>query len=114
MPDSNRRDFLKTATSAGVSLGLAGPRWQKGGKTSAGRVLGANDRINIGVVGVGGRGSYVSRAFAEYGEKNNNCVQILQVCNMYEKRKRVAAEHFKCDGYAGLAGSGRLATTWTL
>jgi predicted dehydrogenase len=97
MSDSNRRDFLKTATSAGVSLSLAGAAFAKGGKTSAGRVLGANDRINIGVVGVGGRGSYVARAFSEYGEKNNNCLQILQVCDVYEKRKKEAAGHFKCD-----------------
>lgn len=98
MSDSNRRDFLKNATSAGVSLGLAGAAFANGGKTPAGRAIGANDRINIGVVGVGGRGSYVARAFSQYGEKNNNCLQILQVCDVYEKRRKQAAEHFKCDG----------------
>ncbi len=97
MSDSNRRDFLKGATSVGVSLGVAGSAFARGGKTSASRVLGANDRINIGVVGVGGRGSYVAQAFTQYGEKNNNCLQILQVCDVYEKRRKKAAEHFKCD-----------------
>lgn len=97
MSDSNRRDFLRTAASAGVSLGMAGSAFARGGKTSASRILGANDRINIGVVGVGGRGNYVARAFAQYGEKNNNCLQILQVCDVYEKRKKEAAERFKCD-----------------
>ncbi len=97
MSDSNRRDFLKKATSASVSLGVAGSAFARGGKTSTGRILGANDRINIGVVGVGGRGSYVARAFSQYGEKNNNCLQILQVCDVYEKRRKQAAEHFKCD-----------------
>ena len=82
-----------------MSLGMAGAAFAKGGKASAGRVIGANDRINIGVVGVGGRGSYVSRAFDAYGKKNNNCLQILAVCDVYEKRKKQAAEHFKCDGY---------------
>ncbi len=100
MSDStkNRRDFLKTATSVGVSLGMAGSAFARGGKASAGRVLGANDRINIGVIGVGGRGSYVAEAFTEYAGKNNNCLQIMQVCDVYEKRKRMAAEQFKCPG----------------
>ncbi|MBS1871941.1 MAG: Gfo/Idh/MocA family oxidoreductase [Acidobacteria bacterium] len=98
MSDSNRRDFLKSAASAGVTLGMAGSAFARGGKTSASRILGANDRINIGVVGVGGRGNYVARAFNQYGEKNNNCLQILQVCDVYEKRKKEAAERFKCDG----------------
>src|SRR6476619_4783983 len=97
MTESNRRDFLKSATSVGVSLGVAGSAFARGGKTSTGRILGANDRINIGVVGVGGRGSYVAEAFSKYGEKNNNCLQILQVCDVYEKRRKQAAEHFKCD-----------------
>jgi predicted dehydrogenase len=59
--------------------------------------LGANDRINIGVVGVGGRGYYVAEAFTSYAAKNNNCCQIQMVCDVYEKRKKRAAERFKAD-----------------
>ena len=101
MSDSvDRRDFLKRAASVGASLGAANSALAaaRGGRTS-GRVLGANDRINIGVVGVGGRGSYVGRAFSEYGKKNGNCLQILAVCDVYERRKKAAEEFFQKQGY---------------
>src|SRR5579885_54145 len=56
-----RRDFLKTAGGAGLSLSLAGSALAARGAKNSGRVIGANDRINVGVIGCGGRGSYVSR-----------------------------------------------------
>jgi predicted dehydrogenase len=95
MSTSDRREFLKTATSAGAALGLAGRAFGRPAKT--GRVLGANDKINVGVIGVGGRGAYVAREFAKAGQTEN--AQILAVCDVYEKRKRLAAEAHKADGY---------------
>jgi predicted dehydrogenase len=96
----DRRDFLKKAGAAGVSLGLANKafaaRASRGAQSN--RVLGANDRINIAVIGVGGRGMDDGRSFQRYGDTNNAC-QIVAVCDVYEKRKRLAAEHFKCDGF---------------
>ncbi len=94
----DRRGFLKTAGAAGLALGAAGQAFARGAKASTGRVVGANDRIQVGVVGVGGRGSYVSGVFARYGEKTNAC-QIVGVCDVYEKRKKVAADRHKCPGY---------------
>ena len=44
----SRRKFLKTTTLGGATLAAA-PAW--------GRVLGANDRINIALIGVGCRGT---------------------------------------------------------
>ena len=98
MSESNRRDFMR---GAGLALGVAGSAIAgRGGKAvSSSRVIGANDRINIGVVGVGGRGSYVSQQFQRYGEKNNNTCQVVAVCDVYEKRKRAAAERLKAKGY---------------
>lgn len=94
----DRRGFLK---NAGIAAGLAGiarsaqaapaPQMSK-------RVIGANDRIQVGIVGTGGRGTYVSRVFAGYGQKTNAC-QIVGVCDVYEKRKKANAEHHKCPGY---------------
>ena len=95
----DRRDFLKTASAAGVTLSLANSAFGARGAKMSGRVIGANDRINIGVVGVGGRGSYVANVFHHYGEKNNNACEIVAVCDVYEKRKKAAAERFKCDGF---------------
>ncbi len=94
----DRRGFLKTAGAAGLALGAAGQAFARGAKASTGRVIGANDRIQVGVVGVGGRGTYVSGVFARYGEKTNAC-QIVGVCDVYEKRKKAAADRHKCPGY---------------
>jgi predicted dehydrogenase len=94
----NRRDFLRTASSVGAALGAAGSALARpAGKMAPSRVLGANDRINIGVIGVGGRGFYVAREFARAGEKEN--AQILAVCDVYEKRKNKAAAEYKAQGY---------------
>ncbi len=100
MSDSvDRRSFLKNAASVGASLGIANSALAAArGARTTGRVIGANDRINIGVVGMGGRGSYVARAFEGYGKLNNNCTQIVAVCDVYEKRKRQAMERFKAEG----------------
>src|ERR1700726_893578 len=90
MSESNRRDFIRTATGAGLALGAAGSALAApGGKA------GQNGRV----IGVGGRGAYVAREFQAYGDKNNNACQIVAVCDVYEKRKRLAAEHFKAKGY---------------
>jgi len=95
----DRRDLLKTVGATSLVAGAAGSAFAaRGSKSSGGRVIGANDRINIGVIGVGGRGNSDARNFARFGEKNNAC-QIVAVCDVYEKRKRLAAEHFKCEGY---------------
>jgi predicted dehydrogenase len=102
MSESNgpfgRRDFLKTSGAAGLALGLANSALAGRGAKTSGRVLGANDRINIGVIGVGGRGAYVGETFARIGAKNNSC-QIVAVCDVYEKRKRLASEKMKCPGF---------------
>src|SRR5689334_568961 len=95
----DRRDFLKTVGATSLVASAAGSAFAaRGSKSSGSRVIGANDRINIGVIGVGGRGNSDARNFARFGEKNNAC-QIVAVCDVYEKRKRLAAEHFKCEGY---------------
>ena len=78
----DRRDFLKTASAAGISLGMAGSALAGRGAKLSGRVIGANDRINIGVIGVGGRGSGDAASFQRYGEKNNAC-QVVAVCDVY-------------------------------
>jgi predicted dehydrogenase len=96
----DRRDFLKRtgALSAGVALtskAFAAPR----PKMNPSRVLGANDRINIALIGCGGRGSSDGESFTEFAEKNNNACQIVAVCDVYEKRKRAAADRFKAKGF---------------
>jgi len=63
-----RRDFTAAATFA--SLGTA---------VSAGRVLGANERIRVGFIGLGNRGDQVLDAFLE----QKGC-QVTALCDIYQ------------------------------
>ena len=94
----NRRDFIRNTTAIGAALGTAGSVFGKASRTAAGRVLGANDKINLGVVGVGGRGNYLAGAFSRFGEQTGAC-KVAAVCDVYEKRKQAAAEKYGADGY---------------
>jgi len=100
----DRLDFLRKASAVSVALGTAGaamasPKASKSSSArSSGRVIGANDRIAIAVIGVGGRGSSDANSFARVGEKNNSC-QIVAVADTYQKRVNKNKELHKCDGY---------------
>jgi predicted dehydrogenase len=87
----NRRDFI---LGAGATVGLAGSLQA----TPGARVMGANDRINIGVIGVGGRGTYVAQHFAEIGKADNSC-RIAAVCDVYQKRVGENKKIHGCEGY---------------
>src|SRR5580700_2139260 len=90
----DRRGFLKSVSATGLTIGAATSAFaaKTSSKMSGGRVIGANDRINIGVIGCGGRGAYDAQAFAQFGQKNNNTCQVVAVCDVYEKRKRIQTE----------------------
>ena len=77
----NRREFLKTATGAAVVAMTA---------TSYGRVVGANDRISIGVIGCGrrGRGAHMPGVHAHAEAEN---VQITAVCDVWQRHLQQAA-----------------------
>jgi len=51
MPRNNRRDFLKTSSAL-----VAGSTFLISGTKASGNILGANDRVRIGVAGLNGRG----------------------------------------------------------
>lgn len=70
-----RRDFLKGTAAAGAGLAAFG------GLAPA-RALGANDRVRLGVVGCGGRGSYDMSIFMK-----NPGVEVVAVCDVYEPRR---------------------------
>ena len=93
----DRRDFLVSAAALGIGTQILGAN--RGPSRTSGRVVGANDTINIGIVGQGGRGAYLARQFTKYADANNGACKIVAVCDVYEKRKRKAVELNKCDGY---------------
>ena len=90
----NRRDFLQSTAKATAALSLlsAAPY------VARGRVLGANDTIGVGFIGVGGRGSShiaTVRRLIEGGEK----AKVVAVCDAYRYRLNEAAKPTGAKAY---------------
>ena len=95
----SRRQFLKQAGAGVAAMAsgsallpeIAAAQGKSGSASAAGRVLGANDRINVGFVGCGGRmNSHIRYVVARSKEKGD--VQAVAVNDIYEKRKERARE----------------------
>jgi len=71
-----RRTFGKSAALAGVGTALA-----------SSRVLGANDRVRLGFIGLGNRGDQVLDAFLEH----KDC-EVIAVCDIYQPYLDFAAK----------------------
>jgi len=54
------------------------------------RVMGANDRLHVGVIGAGGMATGHMRALN--GMKDSDNVEIVAVCDIYDKRREAAAQ----------------------
>ena len=98
MPEKNntRRQFLKTA--AGIAA-VSAARPASAAPTPApqrGRVIGANDRINIGMIGVGGRGSSHVRSLNRRAEMKGD-VRIGAISDIYSKRIDAARQLARVD-----------------
>ncbi len=72
--NKKRRDFIADSARvvAGAGLTLTAASWNK--------VLGANDRVRLGVIGTGNRGSDVMGFFLKEPD-----VDVVAVCDVYEK-----------------------------
>lgn len=88
----NRREFVRAVPLLGLG---ALPARSKGGAV---RAPGANDRIQVGVIGVGGRGAYLAREFAAIGERDQSC-RVVAVSDVWEKRRREVAAQLGCEGH---------------
>ena len=74
---TSRRDFVKTSAIAAGAAATAGTLRHN----VHARILGANDRINLASIGVGGRGSSVMRWAMEVGSTTRPA-QIVAVCDV--------------------------------
>lgn len=82
-----RRDFIKAAgvTAAGLAIGSTiakSPVYA----IAPGRVIGANDKINIGVIGVGGQGAHHLNLVVKDQQAAGANVQAVAVCDVWDKR----------------------------
>jgi predicted dehydrogenase len=85
--NKQRRAFLTGSARilAGTGLTLTAASWNK--------VLGANDRVRLGVIGTGNRGSDVMAFFMKEPD-----VEVVALCDVYEKAMNEARE--KTEGKA--------------
>lgn len=86
---TNRRNFLKKAVAGatGVSVGASA---MAASAKSYSRIIGANDRINIAIAGLGRRlGAYIE----PIGMKENN-VELVYLCDVMESQREKAAKRF--------------------
>src|SRR5690606_4992137 len=88
---ATRREFLKKTTTAAAVI-AATPLLRPtvyGQAPSPGRVLGANDRINVGFIGVGGQGMNAHVRISSIHAAANNISQVA-VCDVWTKRTAAA------------------------
>lgn len=93
---TSRRQFISQSTisAAALTTGASLPRAATEAisaapaiDTAKHRVLGANDRINFGFIGMGGRmGSHTRNLSTR--QKNVGDVQCVAICDIYEKNKK--------------------------
>src|SRR5210317_647083 len=87
---SDRRDFIKkvTAGAAGVAMGKSAMGMSA---KSYGKIMGANDRIHVGIIGLGRRlGAYIP----PISHKPNN-VDLLYLCDVMKSQREKAAQRFE-------------------
>ncbi len=86
MPTSNplsRRTFVAGAVAAGAAQSQISAK-------SAARVVGANERLHVGVIGAGGNARGHMRALQRLADDDN--VEVVAVCDIYDPRREAAAE----------------------
>jgi len=85
----SRRDFLKKSVVGAMALGA-------GGGTFPGKALGANQRIGVAVIGLGGMGGgHVGELM---GKRDR--VELLAVCDVWERRREQHAKRSGATPYA--------------
>jgi predicted dehydrogenase len=93
-----RRQFLTAAGASAVSLAVA--------PTGAARAADADAKINIGLIGCGGRGTWIADLFVKNGHYN-----LAAVADYFPDRVEAAGEKFQVDKaqrFSGLSAYQRL------
>jgi predicted dehydrogenase len=93
----SRREFLRKASAGAIALSAA----------SYSRVMGANDRIHLGLIGCGDRGQHVMGEFQHRPE-----IQVTAVCDAFGERVDSARQ--KAPGAAGFGDYRKLLETTPL
>jgi len=88
--NSDRRDFLRKVTAGTAGVAVAGSIMAMSAK-SYGRIIGANDRLNVAIIGLGRR---LEAYYEPISQKGNN-VELLYLCDVMKSQRENAAGNFK-------------------
>ena len=87
MNTQSRRQFVKTSALGAIALSAL----------NRGRAVGANGRIRIGVIGVGGMGTGHVGSLVKKSDAED--IQVVAVSDVYERRLNRAKNICKGEGY---------------
>jgi predicted dehydrogenase len=79
----NRREFLCTGAAAAIAARAMDAR-------AYASIAGANDRVGLGIIGLGRRGTIVTDAFVQ-----DPRIQVRALCDIYHKQVSNFQQHFK-------------------
>jgi len=100
--DNSRRSFIKTSAigAAGLTIGGMGMT-----SKSYGRIIGANDRIRVGILGFSGRfRSSLSKSFLKYANEMN--FEFFTICDIWNRRRDEGQAWYK-DATGGTINTAR-------
>ena len=97
---ATRRQFIKQSAAAAATVAVASslktPVYGQSQAPAAGRVIGANDKIVVAFVGVGGQGMAHVRSIKNNAGDNN--VTLAAVCDVSKTRVAEAKAWIEKDG----------------
>ena len=94
----SRRSFIKATATTAVTFSIVSPQLVRGSE--------ANSKINIGIIGCGGRGQWITDLFQKNGNYN-----IAAVSDYFQDRVDSAGKRFnvpESNRFTGLNGYKRL------
>jgi predicted dehydrogenase len=86
---SDRRDFLRKVTAGAAGMAVGGSAMGMSAH-SYGRIMGANDRLNVCIMGLGRR---LNAYIPPIANKENN-VELLYLCDVMKSQREKAASKF--------------------
>lgn len=95
-PILSRRDFLRRSAIGTAAVSMVGVGTLRCARA---RVLGANDRINIGMIGVGGRGRAIMGELMSLAKSDEFNIAVVAVCDVYARRVQEAAKRAGAKPY---------------
>src|SRR5882757_5226730 len=84
MTSISRRIFMKNAGLATASVAT---------RNAMANMIGANDRINVAVIGLGARGTEHMNLLLQH-RANKPDIEVLALCDVYQKRLKLGSEKF--------------------